>query len=171
MSKERALEYMLLELRKRKFTHNFASNYYGKLNFRLVMPSILITGLSSFASFCSTSDSIPEDTKTWFLLSIGFMTTCSSILQSITGSCGFDLKKEKFKKAAVDYDFLINKIQFEINNPNEEDFLETMEEKIEKIKQECSLLPPTWIIDKWEEKDVEKSAIPSESSQLLVSNA
>jgi hypothetical protein len=99
------------------------------------------------------------------------MTTCSSILQSITGSCGFDLKKEKFKKAAVDYDFLINKIQFEINNPNEEDFLETMEEKIEKIKQECSLLPPTWIIDKWEEKDVEKAAIPSESSQLLVSNA
>ena len=66
-------------------------------------------GLSSFASFCSTSDSIPEDTKTWFLLSIGFMTTCSSILQSITG-CHFDLKKEKFKKAAVDYDFLINKI-------------------------------------------------------------
>tara|TARA_Y100000816_G_C25887699_1_gene463140 strand:+ start:291 stop:698 length:408 start_codon:yes stop_codon:yes gene_type:complete len=135
------------------------------------MPSIVITGLSSFASFCSTSDSIPEDTKTWFLLSIGFMTTCSSILQSITGSCGFDLKKEKFKKAAVEYDFLINKIQFEINNPNEEDFLETMEEKIEKIKQECSLLPPTWIIDKWEEKDVEKAEVPSESSQLLVSNA
>lgn len=45
-------------------------------------------------------------------------------------------------KAADSYDKLITNIQFEIDEPNEDDFLQKMEEKILAIKNECKFLPP-----------------------------
>ena len=47
-----------------------------------------------------------------------------------------------FRKAADSYDKLITKVQFEIEEPNEKDFLLKMEEKILNIKNECKYLPP-----------------------------
>jgi hypothetical protein len=153
---EQQLENVLDKLKKDRYTHNMASNYYEKLNYRIIFPSVFITGISSIAAFLATSEQVPNETKQYFSLMIGILTSASAILQSLSGACGFETRKELFKKAALGYDELINKTIFEMNNPNEPNFFDTIEEEMKKIKSNCNYLPPTWIIDKWDTRDVEK---------------
>ena len=97
--KTKQLHNLLAQLQKHKFTHNYARNYYDKLNFRLIIPSITITGLSSIASFLASSNILPSEYRNYMNLSIGIFTSFSSIMQSIVSSCGFETRKETFKKA------------------------------------------------------------------------
>lgn len=169
--KTKQLHNLLVQLQKQKFTHNYASNYYDKLNFRLIIPSITITGLSSITSFLASSNILPSEYRNYMNLSIGIFTSFSSIMQSIVSSCGFETRKETFKKAAMEYDGLISKVLFEIENPNEENFIDNLEKEVEKIKKNCNYLPPTWIIKKYEDKDIEanheNNIIVDETSKLI----
>ena len=128
-----------------------AGTYYNKLNLKLIIPSILITGFSSIASFLSASDYVNEDTKKACILAIGILTIISTSLQSIIGSCKFDTKKEAFLTVANKYDELVTKIRFEICNPNEKDFFNKIEEEIYNIKKNCNYLIPLWIVNQYED--------------------
>lgn len=165
LHKQHQLENVLEKLRKDRYTHNMASNYYEKLNYRIIFPSVFITGVSSIAAFLATSEQIPDDAKQYFTLMIGILTSTSAILQSLSGACGFETRKELFKKAALGYDELISKTIFEINNPNEPDFFDTLEEEMKKVKANCNYLPPTWIVDQWENRDIEKETNQQEKKK------
>lgn len=150
-NKEINLNNLLFRLIKEKRQNLQAGTYYNKLNLKLVIPSILITGFSSIASFLSASDYVNEDTKKACILMIGVLTIISTSMQSIIGSCKFDTKKEAFLTVANKYDEIITKVRFEICNPNEDDFFNKIEEEIYNIKKDCNYLIPLWIVTKYED--------------------
>ena len=128
-----------------KELYNKAYYIYSRRNYYLVLPTIIITSVSSMLSFVSSSDIIPQEEKKILLISVGILTSVASIFQSLSSACAFNVKAEMFRKAADSYDKLITKVQFEIEEPNEKDFLLKMEEKILNIKNECKYLPPPLI--------------------------
>lgn len=139
-------------LEREKYINNYASNYYGSMQHRFTIPGILITGICSVASFLATSDMLNTDTKSGFSIGVGILTAGATILQSVSSSFGFGARKDAFQKSADSYDDLITKIEFEICNPNERftDFCNDLEEAILKIKNDCSFLPPLFIMAKYE---------------------
>ncbi len=147
----RKLNLLLSRLKKERYLNQKASSYYDKLQFRFTIPSILITALSGIASFLGTSTLVSNDTQNILNISVGVFTSLSSLMQSISASCGYDSKKEDFKKAANEYNNLINKVKFEIDNPNEnlDDFFNNIESEIEDIQKKCGKLPPLWIYQEW----------------------
>ncbi len=142
-----------------KELYNNAYYTYSRKNYYLVLPTIIITSVSSMLSFVSSSDIIPQEEKKILLISVGILTSVASIFQSLSSSCAFNVKAEMFRKAADSYDKLITKVQFEIEEPNEKDFLLKMEEKILNIKNECKYLPPPL-------KKVKSTSLNTNYSQL-----
>lgn len=133
---------ILNRVENEKIVYNKASNYFSDKNFKLVFPTICFTGLSSILSFTTNSDLFDSKTNKYLLLIIGILTSLSTITQSFSTSLAYNTRAEMFRKAADSYDKLLTKIEFEINMPNENNFLNTIEEKILAIKNECKYLPP-----------------------------
>ena len=139
-------------LEKKKFIYNRAGDYYRNMNYYFVIPSILITTLSSIFAFLSTSDIIGDKQQDVFIILVGIFTAFSTMMQSISSSVGYATKKEMFLGAADQYDKNIIKITFEINNPSDENLIKAIEEDIKKIEDNCKYLPPNWIICEWDNK-------------------
>ena len=107
-------------LEKKKFIYNRAGDYYRKMNYYFVIPSILMTTLSSMFAFLSTSDIVGDKQQNIFIILVGVFTAFSTMMQSISSSVGYATRKEMFLGAADQYDKNIIKITFEINNPSDE---------------------------------------------------
>jgi hypothetical protein len=137
---------------KERFLNNQSSNYYSKQNSKFVIPGILITGISSVASFMATSDILGDDSKKSFSVGVGILTAGATILQSVSSSFGFQSRAEQFQKAADQYDTLLTKIEFELANPNEDfnEFCNELESDILQIKNDCNYLPPLFIHKLWD---------------------
>lgn len=145
-------QHLLDLLEKKKFIYNSAGDYYRQMNYYFVIPSILITTLSSIFAFLSTSNIIENKQQDIFIILVGIFTAFSTMMQSISNSVGYATKKEIFLSAADQYDKNIIKITFEINNPSDENLIKVIEEDIKKIEENCKCLPPNWIISKWDNK-------------------
>jgi hypothetical protein len=156
-------------LLKERFINNQASVYYSSQNSKFVIPGILITGVSSIISFMATSDLLNTGTKSAFSIGVGIFTAGATILQSISSSFGFQSRAEDFQKAADSYDTLITKIEFEINNPNEDfnDFCNNLETAILDIKNNCKYLPPLFVHKLW---DQFKSSEEFESNSIDINS-
>lgn len=128
-----------LEVLKRKYYHS--GKKYNKLNNLLIVPSIILTSSASIFSFLSTSDMISKEKQNDYLLTVAIITALSTLLQTINGACQFGIKKERFSRAANEFDSLVDKISFEIIEPNEDNFNDIIEEEIKKIKDNCYYLP------------------------------
>jgi hypothetical protein len=137
---------------KERFINNQASVYYSSQNSKFVIPGILITGISSIASFMATSDIASDNLKRSFSIGVGILTAGATILQSISSSFGFQSRADNFQKSADSYDTLLTKIEFEIYNPNEDfnEFCNSLESAILDIKNNCKYLPPLFIIKLWD---------------------
>jgi len=162
-------------LQKERFVNNQSSSYYSNLSNRFVIPGIVITGLSSIVSFLSTSDMLEDDEKKGFGITVGVLTSIAAIIQSMSASFGFQLKKDAFATCADAYDSLITRVEFEICNPNEdfETFSNTLEDDILKIKSNCKYLPPLHVNELWnEKKDMFMNKLRSETHlpKIVVDN-
>ena len=159
-------------LKKERFINNNSSSYYGTLNQRFVVPGIVITGLSSVGSFMTTSDMLSEDEKQGFGVTVGVLTAVATVVQSMSASFGFQLKKDAFATSADAYDSLLTKVEFEICNPNENftEFCNDLESEILDIKSKCKYLPPLHIQQLWETNKhlYTQSITPATSSVELV---
>ena len=124
-----------------KLKYNIAYKINAKRNLMLVIPTIFITSISSMLSFLSSSDLFPNE-KDYIIMSVGILTSMASITQALSSALAFNVKAEMFRKAADSYDKLITRIEFEMESPNEDDFLNKLEGKILAIKEECKYLPP-----------------------------
>lgn len=144
------LIHLLSKLKKHYFTHTKAAEYYDKMHMRVVYPSVVITALSSIASFLSTSNAIDNNAGNGLALTVGILSIVSTMLQSISAVNSFNSKRDSFMVAADEYNKLITQIEFEINMPNEEvnDFFNKMEIETLKIQNKCKSIVPTWIIEK-----------------------
>ena len=141
-------------LDKEKYINNYASNYYGNMHNRLSIPGIIVSGVSSIASFIATSDMMSDTSKTAISIGVGILAAGSTIIYSIANSYGFQSRRDSFQVSADAYDDLITRIEFEIVNPNENfnEFCNSLETQILKIKTDCKYLPPLFIYKMYEEE-------------------
>ena len=141
-------------LDKEKYINNYASNYYGNMHNRFSIPGIIVSGVSSVASFLATSDMMSATGKTAISIGVGILAAGSTIIYSIAGSYGFQSRRDSFQMSADAYDDLITRIEFEIVNPNENfnEFCNSLESQILKIKTDCKYLPPLFIYKMYEDE-------------------
>jgi len=141
-------------LEKEKYINNYASNYYGSMHNRFSIPGIIVSGVSSIASFLATSDIISDTGKTAISIGVGILAAGSTIIYSIANSYGFQSRRDSFQMSADAYDDLITRIEFEFVNPNENfnEFCNSLETQILKIKTDCKYLPPLFIYKMYEEE-------------------
>ena len=132
----------LLEQSKKlenKYYHSFT--YYSCVNNLLIVPSIFLTSVASIFSFLSTSTFVNKQDQNFYLLMVAIITAASTLMQTISGSCKYSVKRDQFNQAANDFNSLVDRISFEILEENEQDFIISVEEEIKRIKENCKYLP------------------------------
>ncbi len=144
---------MLRRLKKLRFLHSRASQYYDTMNIRLSAPSIVITALSGIASFLSTSQYVDEDAQNACGITVGVLASAASVFQAFAAACQYGAKKEAHRTVAEQYNALIVKTKFEMEMPNEEDFIDNLEKSILEIDAKCNYFVPQFIIKEWEDKE------------------
>lgn len=140
---------MLERLKKLRFLHTRSSQYYEKMNLYLFGPSITITALSGIASFMSTSQYVSEDAQNVCGISVGILASFSSVFQALAAAFQFSAKKEAHRTVAEQYNALIVKTKFEMEMPNEEDFIDKLEQEILDIQSKCNYFVPQFIVEEW----------------------
>ena len=122
-------KHMLSRLEKLFFLHNYSADYFKKQSTGIKVPSIVITGLSSIASFLATSDIMTSEAKTGLTITVGCLTVLSTMMQSFSSAFKFNAKVESHLVAAAQYDTLLTKVKFEQINPNEkqQDFFDNLD--------------------------------------------
>ena len=144
---------MLKRLKKLRFLHSRSSQYYESMNIRLSAPSIVITALSGIASFLSTSQYVDEDAQNACGITVGVLASAASVFQAFAAACQYGAKKEAHRTVAEQYNALIVKTKFEMEMPNEEDFIDKLEAAILEIDAKCNYFVPQFIIKEWEAKE------------------
>lgn len=143
---------ILDRLKKLRYVHSRAGEYYSRMSFYVFGPSIGITAISGIASFLSTSEFVDEQTQTAFGISVGVMASISTMLQSVASVCQFNAKNDAFRTAADEYNKLIVRVKFEMEMPDEPDFANDLEKNILEIQNKCKYLPPQFILNEWTKK-------------------
>jgi hypothetical protein len=149
--KNKIYHYLLDQLRKNKYIYSKSSEYYRYMNLKMVIPCLFLSSMASIISFVSSSGSIADSNKNYFALSVGIIASLSTLIQSINSNVGFATKNELFEKCADEYAKLIIKVEFEMLAPNEhyQQFVDDIEEQMNKIQQSCKYFPPQFIIDEY----------------------
>lgn len=143
---------MLERLKKLRYVHSQAGEYYSKLSMYVFGPSITITALSGIGSFLSTSDFVGDNGQTSFGIAVGVMASISTMLQSIASVCQYSAKTEAHRNAADEYNKLIVRLKFEMEMPDEPDFTNNLETQILDIQNKCKHIPPQFILNEWTKK-------------------
>lgn len=121
--------------------YKYSAMMYGHYNRLMTVPSIVITSASSIFSFLSSSEFVDDTFKNYCIISVAMLTTVSAMLQTINSSCEFSVKKLKFLEATHSFNHLSDRIFFEIQDANEENFVDDIEKEIQKIKNDCKFIP------------------------------
>ena len=140
---------MIERLRRLVWIHTRSTIYYEKRHFRIFIPNITITALSGIASFLSTSQFIENDVQRGLGIAVGVMTSISALVQSVASVTRYSAKAESHQVAADQYTRLLTRLKFEIEMPNEEDFLDSLEESILEIQNKCNYFPPQFIVNSY----------------------
>jgi len=135
------MERLKEKVEKLESNYKYSAKMYGRYNRLMTIPSILITSFSSIFSFLSSSAFVDENFKNYCIVSVALLTTLSATLQTVNSSCEFSVKKIKFLEATCSFNLLSDKIFFEIQQPDSENFILDIEKEIEKIKSDCKFIP------------------------------
>lgn len=158
---------MLRRLKKLRFLHSRSSQYYETMNIKLSAPSIVITALSGIASFLSTSQYVDEDAQNACGITVGVLASVASVFQAFTAACQYSAKKEAHRTVAEQYNALIVKTKFEMEMPNEEDFIDKLEVAILEIDAKCNYFVPQFIIKEWEEREAKEEGNRTQSTKSV----
>lgn len=150
MAHNKFLEKMSERLQILKNLHFECAEYYSRRNFYLYAPSIFITGASALISFLSSTSIVPMNYHSTFSIIVGVLTVGSTMIQSFSTNLKYDAKKEANEIAAEEYNKLLTKLQCEIFQPNEPNFINNLENNILEIKNKCKYFPPQLIYKKYE---------------------
>lgn len=142
-------EKKLEQLIKLKYINQEASSYYSKLHLKIYAPSIVITGISGIASFLSSSSMFNNDTQMSMAIGVGVLASISTMIQSFASAVDYNTKAKAHSEASEEYEKLITKLDFEIEMPNEPDFLDNLETQILDIQNKCKYPPPKHIVEQY----------------------
>ena len=149
MTKIKLFQKLLVRIQALQNIHYECSELYSRYNMYINIPSIAITSIASVASFLSLSEYIPKEEQNICSLIVGILTIVSSMLQSFGNTLKYPAKVEAHQFAGDEYNKLLTKLQFESYNPNEENFMNEIEEMILKIKNNCKYYPINSIVLKY----------------------
>jgi len=135
------MERLAAKVKRLERNYKYSARKYNYYNLLITIPSIGITSLSSIFSFLSSSEYLSTDVKNYCVISVAMLTTISAMLQTISSSCEFSVKKLKFTEAAQQFNHVSDRVFFERKFPNEENFIDDVEKEIEKIKSQCKFIP------------------------------
>lgn len=125
--------------------HALAGSYYSEMSKKITAPTLVLSALSSIASFVASSEIIKNRWKVVLTLSVGIMTTLTAMIQSFSSAYQFDIKANAHFKAADNYDQLITEIDFEKCYPNDTKFFQNLEKRVLEVKGNCQFLVPSYI--------------------------
>ena len=137
-------------IEEERFAYTQASQYYQRLSYMLRIPSILCVLITSVLSLMSTSVLVNPDEVLYFQLVIGICGCISSILQSLQSSLSWSSRSMAFRSAAMQYDHMLIRFQFEHQLPNEPKFLVKMETRMLEIRSQCHFMLPTQYLQRKE---------------------
>jgi hypothetical protein len=152
---------MLKRLKKLRFLHSRSSQYYESMNMKISTPSIIITALSGIASFLSTSQYVDQDAQNACGITVGVLASAASVCQAFAAACQYGAKCEAHRTVAEQYNQLIVKTKFEMEMPNEEDFIDKLEKSILEVDSKCNYFVPQFIITQWEKSEQKNDTIKS----------
>ena len=144
---------MLKRLKKLRFLHSRSSQYYESMNMKISTPSIIITALSGIASFLSTSQYVEQDAQNACGITVGVLASAASVCQAFAAACQYGAKCEAHRTVAEQYNQLIVKTKFEMEMPNEADFIDKLEKAILEVDAKCNYFVPQFIIKQWEKNE------------------
>ena len=158
----------LHRFRKLRYIHQISATYYSKLNKRIVIPSIIISGISSVLSFMASARSIGETTSEYISITVGILTIIITTLQTFTTSFGFSVKMDDFTNSANEYNKIIVELKMKHNQCNTENIcqlINELDQKAIKITYDSKYLPPQWVYEKWT-KEKNKYGGPNGGSEV-----
>ena len=129
------------KVQKMEKDYKFSARRYSRYALIMSIPSIVLTSLSSIFSFMGSSEYVDKDVKDYCIVTVAFLTTFSTMLQTINASCEFNVKKLKFTEATQELNHILDRIFFEKESPNEENFIDVIEKEIETVKNNCKFIP------------------------------
>lgn len=129
------------KVQKMEKDYKFSARRYSRYALIMSVPSIVLTSLSSIFSFMGSSEYVDKDVKDYCIVTVAFLTTFSTMLQTINASCEFNVKKLKFTEATQELNHILDRIFFEKESPNEENFIDVIEKEIETVKNNCKFIP------------------------------
>ena len=167
-SKEKYIfcEGMMERLNMLKWIHSQSADLYEKRHFRIFFPNITITALSGIASFLSTSQFIDNNTQTAFGVTVRILASFSALVQSIASVTRYSAKAEAHQSAADEYNKLLTRLKFEMEMPNEQNFLDNLEQSILEIQNKCNYFPPQSIVNKYYKTTVKNIRIKKRINTL-----
>ena len=135
------MERLQQKVKQMEENYKYSARLYGRYNRMISIPSIVLTSVSSIFSFLSSSEFVKEYYQDYLIIGVAFLTTGSTMLQTISSSCEFNVKKLKFTEATQELNKLSDKVFFEMQNPNDDNFIDNIEKEIEDIKNKCKFIP------------------------------
>jgi hypothetical protein len=148
------MEQLLKKTQKLEKDYKFSSRTYSRYSRYMTIPAVLLTSTASIFSFLSTSQFVSPQVKDYSIITVAIFSSLASTLQTIGASCEFNIKALKFREASHELNKIHDKVFFEIENPNEENFIDKIEKQIELVKTNCKFLPlesPIKTSNKYEE--------------------
>lgn len=140
----------LEHLTRMRYIHAESARYYDSQHLKLFGPSIIITGLSGVASFLSSSSLFSENTQTGLAIGVGVLASVSAMIQSAASAVDYSTKAKTHREAGEEYEKLMTKVEFELEMPNEPEFIDGLESLILDIQNKCKYAPPQHIVQGYE---------------------
>lgn len=140
----------LEHLTRMRYIHAESARYYDSQHLKLFGPSIIITGLSGVASFLSSSSLFSENTQTGLAIGVGVLASVSAMIQSAASAVDYSTKAKTHREAGEEYEKLMTKVEFELEMPNEPEFIDGLENLILDIQNKCKYAPPQNIVQSYE---------------------
>lgn len=146
--KRQYLDMIYKKFEKKKQQHSYAYEYFTKLNYSLIIPSILLGGGTSILSFINSNTMINEAETNQINIGIGIVSTITTLLSTIQSSLNFKTKATEHNTASKEYSRLLTEVQTEMILLNDNQFIQYIENEELKIKSNLSSVLPSWIENK-----------------------
>ena len=124
-----------------------AARNYDRMSSMLTIPSLCISSVSTVLTFLSGTPLVADESKVYMMVGIGITGAIAAFLQSCQVSLKYGTKSEMFRTASEQYDQLLLKIQFELVNHNEADFIDKLEKRMLEIQSTCRYSIPRAIYE------------------------
>lgn len=124
---DKTLFYLWTRCEQERQVHRLSADYFSFRHFWfLFIPTSMLTMTASILSFISTTDMLPQGTRTTLSLIVGVLAILSTFAQVLNDQLKWSIKAEMHKSASVDLKKIVDDLDFQQNTP----FLDDVKVKV-----------------------------------------